>query len=441
MAFKQVRLGDYFNFEKGLGYKGEFLVEDSSVGLVGIDSQVPGGGYKENSEKAYSGPYKPEHVVDSGDVIVAATDITQDGSVLGSTLMIPESTNYETLIYSGDVMKAIPLKPDEFSLEYFYNLYRVEKYRRKVAYGDTGTTVRRLSEDGICEQLVPLPELSTQLAINEIISLIDQQIANNKALSRNLEALAQSVFKSWFIDFDPVHAKKNGEKPFGMDTETANLFPDSFVKSELGDIPKGWKVRPVGDVLTLQGGYAFKSSTWTSSGVPVIKIGSVKPGFVDLNEGSFVSLELGSGVSDTYRLPRGSMVIGLSGYVGEVGLVPGVSPAPLLNQRVAKFGLTSGEWKIPFAYCLTRDSRFKLDVINAAVGSAQQNVSSGQILNIERILPPSNLIEVFDSLFHPTFERILILEEEKMTLSKLIDSILPQLVDGSLEISSESIAS
>ena len=254
MAFKQVRLGDYFKFEKGLGYKGEFLAEESSVGLVGIDSQVPGGGYKENSEKPYSGPYKPEHVVDSGDVIVAATDITQDGSVLGSTLMIPESTNYETLIYSGDVMKAIPLKPDEFGLEYFYNLYRVEKYRTKVAYGDTGTTVRRLSEEGICEQLVPLPDLPTQVAINEIISLIDQQITNNKALSRNLEALAQSVFKSWFIDFDPVQAKKNGEEPFGMDTETAKLFPDSFVKSEMGDIPKGWTVHEIADVIKFCGG-------------------------------------------------------------------------------------------------------------------------------------------------------------------------------------------
>ena len=439
MAFKQVRLGDYFNFEKGLGYKGEFLVGDSEIALIGMDSHEEGGGYKEGSEKFYTGPYRTEHVAEVGDVIFAGTE--QGFGLLASPLIVPESERFNTYLFSGDVLKAIPLKPDEFSVEYLYNMYRVDKFRIKTAYGDTGTTVRRISHENFAEQLVPLPELSTQLAINEIISLIDQQIANNKALSRNLEALAQSVFKSWFIDFDPVHAKKNGEKPFGMDTETANLFPDSFVKSELGDIPKGWKVRPVGDVLTLQGGYAFKSSTWTSSGVPVIKIGSVKPGFVDLNEGSFVSLELGSGVSDTYRLPRGSMVIGLSGYVGEVGLVPGVSPAPLLNQRVAKFGLTSGEWKIPFAYCLTRDSRFKLDVINAAVGSAQQNVSNGQILNIERILPPSNLIEVFDSLFHPTFERILILEEEKMTLSKLIDSILPQLVDGSLEISSGSIAS
>lgn len=440
MAFNQVRLGEYFKFEKGLGYKGEFLVEESDIALIGMDSHEEGGGYKDGSEKPYSGPYKDINVASPGDVIFAATDLTQDGRVLGSPLLVPESDEFQTYIYSHHLLKAFK-KKEGFLPEYLYNIYRTEKYRVKAAYADSGTTVRALPAEVLEEQMIPLPDLPTQIAINEIISLIDQQIANNKALSRNLEALAQSIFKSWFIDFDPVHAKKKGENPFGMDAETANLFPDSFEKSDLGIIPKGWKVGPVGEVLTLQGGYAFKSSTWTSSGVPVIKIGSVKPGFVDLNEGSFVSLELGSGVSDAYRLPRGSMVIGLSGYVGEVGLVPGVTPAPLLNQRVAKFGLTSGEWKIPFAYCLTRDSKFKLDVINAAVGSAQQNVSNGQILNIERILPPSNLIEAFDSLFQPTFERILILEEEKMTLSKLIDSVLTQLIDGSLEISSESIAS
>ena len=440
MAFEQVRLGDYFKFEKGLGYKGEFLADESDVALIGMDSHEEGGGYKEGSEKPYSGPFKEMNTANPGEVIFAATDLTQDGRVLGSPLVVPESEEYQTYIYSHHLLKAFQIK-EGFLPEYLYNLYRCEKYRLKAAYADSGTTVRALPAEVLEEQLVPLPDLSTQLAINEIIYLIDQQIANNKAISRNLEALAQSVFKSWFIDFDPVHAKKNGEKPFGMDAEIAKLFPDSFAKSELGDIPKGWKVGPVGDVLTLQGGYAFKSSTWTATGVPVIKIGSVKPGFVDLNEGSFVSIELGSAIPDTYRLPRGSMVMGLSGYVGEVGLVPGVSPSPLLNQRVAKFGLTSGEWKIPFAYCLTRDSRFKLDVINAAVGSAQQNVSNGQILGIERVLPSSEIIEEFDLLFFPTFEKILLLEEEKMTLSGLINSILPKLIDGSLKISPELVAS
>jgi len=441
MAYKQVRLGDYFKFEKGLGYKGEFLVEESSVGLVGIDSQVPGGGYKENSEKPYSGPYKPEHVVDSGDVIVAATDITQDGSVLGSTFMIPESTRYETLIYSGDVMKAIPLKPDEFSLEYFYNLYRVEKYREKVAYGDTGTTVRRLSEDGICEQLVPLPDLPTQQAINEIIAIFDQQIANNKALSKSLETLAQAIFKSWFIDFDPVHAKNKGEKPFGMDDATAALFPSTFEKSDIGNIPKGWQYGPVGELISLQGGFAFKSSSWTNGGVPVIKIGSVKPGFVSLKECSYVSQELANTIANIYKLPRGSLVIGLSGYVGEVGLVPKHNPVPLLNQRVARISPNSPDKGIPFTYCLARDPMFKRDVENAANGSAQQNVSTSQIRAILRPIPTDPIILRFNSTFEKVFEQIIAKEDENQELTKLRDTLLPLLINGELEIPSEMNAS
>jgi type I restriction enzyme, S subunit len=433
MAYKQVLLGDFFKFEKGLGYKGEFLVDDSEVGLVGIDSQVPGGGYKENSEKPYSGPYKPEHIVQSGDVIVTSTDITQDGSVLGSTFMIPESTKYETLIYSGDVLKVIPTKPEEFSPEYLYNLYRVEKYRRKLAYGDTGTTVRRISDANLNEQLVPLPDVKTQESINEVISLIDQQIENNKSLAKNLETLAQSFFRSWFVDFDPVHAKARGEKPFGMDDETAALFPDSFEESESGLIPKGWTVGPVDELLTLQGGFAFKSKDWKETGVPVIKIGSVKPGYLDMNQVSYISEDTASRISEIYSLPRGSLVIGLSGYVGEVGLVQRWSPIPLLNQRVAKFGLKNGSWSIPFTYCLTRDPVFKTDVINAAVGSAQQNVSNGQILSIVRPIPDSRILDRFNQLFDPLFDNILESLEQIASLNMLLNNLLPRLVSGEIQ--------
>ena len=100
MAFKQVRLGDYFKFEKGLGYKGEFLVEESDVALIGMDSHDEGGGYKDGSEKPYSGPYKKINVASPGDIIFAATDLTQDGRVLGSPLLVPESDEFQTYIFS-----------------------------------------------------------------------------------------------------------------------------------------------------------------------------------------------------------------------------------------------------------------------------------------------------------------------------------------------------
>ena len=418
MAFKQVRLGDYFKFEKGLGYKGEFLAEESSVGLVGIDSQVPGGGYKENSEKPYSGPYKSEHVVDSGDVIVAATDITQDGSVLGSTLMIPESTNYETLIYSGDVMKVIPLNPDEFGLEYFYNLYRVEKYRKKVAYGDTGTTVRRLSEDGISEQLVPLPDLPTQIAINEIISLIDQQIANNRALSRNLEALAQSVFKSWFIDFDPVHANKNGEKPFGMDAETANLFPDSFVKSELGDIPKGWKVSKLGDLVNLSWG-----DTKTT------KASYVANGF----------LAYSASGPDGYlkKFDYDEMGIVLSAIGANCGATwLAIGKWSCIKNTIRIIEKNSNLHYIPYVFQLTSNKEFW-----PKRGSAQPFIGQEETRGIEVVDPEQELVAQYATLTNSLFVSISTLALENSHLSELQKTLIPNFVDGFLKLPIDSIAS
>jgi type I restriction enzyme S subunit len=422
MAFKQVRLGEYFKFEKGLGYKGEFLAEKSNVGLVGIDSQVPGGGYKENSEKPYSGPYKPQQVVDVGDVIVAATDITQDGSVLGSTLMIPESTNYETLIYSGDVMKAIPLKPDEFSLEYFYNLYRVEKYRAKVAYGDTGTTVRRLSEDGICEQFVPLPDLPTQIAINEIISLIDQQIANNKGLSRNLEVLAQSVFKSWFIDFDPVHTKKKGENPFGMDAETAKLFSDSFVKSEMGDIPKGWHISNLKDECDIKQGRYLAPNQMEQlqneeSPVPVIG-GNGILGFT--HKSTF-----------TFAVPlitcRGS----------KCGLLQwGEFPSWVSNNAMAvtfKHGAQNNFFLLLLFKTLNFDE--------VTTGSAQPQITITNLGLLEFIMPPVSIIDKFIGIVSHLRNIQDSIKISTSSLEDLLETLLPGLIDNQLVLPSELIAS
>lgn len=259
MVYKQVFLGEYFKFEKGLGYKGEFLVEDSDVALIGMDSHEEGGGYKAGSEKCYSGPFKAEHVAEVGDVIFAGTE--QGFGLLASPLMVPESEKFTTYLFSGDVLKAIPLKPLEFSVEYLYNLYRVKDFRVKTAYGDTGTTVRRISNENFAEQLVPLPDLQTQQAINEIISLIDQQIANNQALSRSLEALIQTIFRSWFVDFDPVVAKSKGEKSLGVSDALESKLPSTFEDSEIGNIPRGWSVCELGTICQITIGGLWGAET------------------------------------------------------------------------------------------------------------------------------------------------------------------------------------
>jgi type I restriction enzyme S subunit len=431
MAFKQVRLGDYFKFEKGLGYKGEFLVEESSVGLVGIDSQVPGGGYKENSEKPYSGPYKPEHVVDSGDVIVAATDITQDGSVLGSTLMIPESTNYETLIYSGDVMKAIPLKPDEFSLEYFYNLYRVEKYRKKVAYGDTGTTVRRLSEDGICEQLVPLPNLPTQQAINEIILLLDQQIANNRLLSKNLEGLIRSIFLS------SVTSKINLDNFSEIDFSTSSTL--------LGKIPKGWKIDSLGKCLSsLESGKRPKGGgSGDSNGIPSIGAESIT-GLGEFNYGKtkYVPKEyfdrMRSGIVKNLDILLYKDGAGAGNYITLFG-----DRFPYekccINEHV--FIIRASNVSQIYLYFWMEQRKIRDLMIELAQKSAQPGLNKSNVSNIPIVIPDKSTLSDFEQLSKPLISMILQKSLDSKFLADTRDAILPRLIAGELTIPLELIAS
>jgi type I restriction enzyme S subunit len=282
-----------------------------------------------------------------------------------------------------------------------------------------------------------LPPLDTQRAISQTLVALDEKIDSNQRLAQTLEEIAQAIFKSWFIDFEPVKAKMAGERPVGLDDATSALFPDSMGDSALGPIPTGWTDGTMAELFGLQGGYSFKSSSWTEDGVPVVKIGSVKPGLVDLNQVSYVDEELAEKTSSAYRLPRGSLVIGLTGYVGEVGLIKQHCKIPLLNQRVAKFLPVNGTWKIPFIYCLSRRPQFKQRVIDAANGSAQQNVSNSQILSLQVIVPRLELIESFNDQFESLFDQILVLAEQSAELTQLRDSLLPRLISGELQIPEE----
>jgi type I restriction enzyme S subunit len=409
MAFKQVRLGDYFKFEKGLGYKGEFLAEESDVALIGMDSHDEGGGYKDGSEKPYSGPYKNINIASPGDVIFAATDLTQDGRVLGSPLLVPESDEFQTYIYSHHLLKAFQ-KKEGFLPEYLYNIFRTEKYRLKVAYADSGTTVRALPAEVLDEQMVPLPDSQTQQAINEIISLIDQQIANNKALSRNLEALAQSIFKSWFIDFDPVHAKKKGENPFGMDAETAKLFPDSLVKSELGEIPKGWQVKLVSEILDRS---KCKPLPTRFGKTPVLEQGdSILAGFIE-------DKPIVIATSTSPKFIFGDHTCRMKILTKSFSVMP--NTIVLSGKEIDSF----------WAYCAT----YKLQQFE----SYRRHWMELVVRKIS--VPPQEVAKAFGLFVSSLYQKRDELMFQNLELEKTISVVLPSFINGLLSVPSEFIAS
>jgi len=431
MAFKQVRLGDYFKFEKGLGYKGEFLAEESDVALIGMDSHEEGGGYKDGSEKPYSGPFKNINVANPGDVIFAATDLSQDGGVLGSPLLVPESEEFQTYVYSHHLLKAIQ-KKEGFLPEYLFNIYRTERYRVKAAYADSGTTVRALPAEVLEEQIVPLPDLPTQVVINEIISLIDQQIANNKSLSRNLEALAQSVFKSWFIDFDPVHAKKNGEKLFGISTETAKLFPDSFVESEVGDIPKGWTIGSITD---------FAKQIRTNVKVNEMTSDVAYFGLEHLPRKSLFVFDWESAEevsSNKSKIQAGNLLFGkLRPYFHKVVIAPvdGICSTDIIVIEPLKEVFRS------FMYLALNQESFVALMSNASTGTRMPRTSWADMSDFQFTIPEPKILGEFESIVSKLLMLGLDCVASSKELVKLRNCIIPSLILGEIAIPVELIAS
>jgi len=288
----------------------------------------------------------------------------------------------------------------------------------KAAYADSGTTVRALPAEVLEEQLVPLPDLPTQQAINEIISLIDQQIANNNALSRNLEALAQSVFKSWFMDFDPVHAKKNGEKPFGMDAETAKLFPDSFVKSELGDIPKGWKISKLGDLVNLSWG-----DTKTT------KASYVQKGFIAYSASG------PDGFLSKFDYDQTGIVLSAIGAnCGATWLATGKWSC--IKNTIRLIEKDSKTRYIPYVFQLTNNKEFW-----PKRGSAQPFIGQEETRGLEVLDPRHELVVKYAEVTDSLFLSIANLHLENIYLKDLQNTLIPNFVGGILELPSEMIAS
>ncbi|MCL4852481.1 MAG: restriction endonuclease subunit S, partial [Bryobacteraceae bacterium] len=133
-----------------------------------------------------------------------------------------------------------------------YYLARSDSFRAYAIGHMEGTSGRqRVPTDAIARFVVDLPPLDEQRAIAGTLGALDDKIELNRRMNRTLEEIARAIFRSWFVDFDPVRAKAAGRQPAGLDAETAALFPDAFEDSELGPIPAGWCVRPLSEVLKL----------------------------------------------------------------------------------------------------------------------------------------------------------------------------------------------
>ena len=323
-------------------------------------------------------------------------------------------------------------EPEKAEVKFIEYMFRF--MRSRIQHQATGSVQDNINIETLERLRFPLPPLAEQRAIARVLGALDDKIELNRRMNATLEAMARALFQSWFVDFDPVRAKLDARQPPGLDNATTELFPDSFQDSELGYIPLGWKVTTLGACIGFRSGFSFKSQDWQESGVPVVKIGSVKPGIIDLTQVSYVSEEIAQQAA-RYRLSTGDMLIGMTGYVGEVGLVPPSDNPPLLNQRVGKFVMQKpGTESLAFWYCTTRQPEFRAFVEARSHGTAQANVSGEAIMEFRLVAPSERILDAFNRECQPMLDRILSNHAESRTLATLRDALLPKLLSGELSV-------
>jgi type I restriction enzyme S subunit len=334
-------------------------------------------------------------------------------------------------------------KNDAIDLKYFFYMTKAPDF-----WPIRGSAQPFISQTDIRELYVQIPNVSVQKKIGEILFELEEKISANYALSKTLEDIAQTIFKSWFIDFDPVKAKMAGEKPAGMDASTAALFPDSMVESELGLIPKGWGVHSLFDCgLEIESGSRPKGGVkGITSGVPSIGAESINGlGVFDFSKTKYVPRDFYDKMNKGKPRDFDILLYKDGGKPGEfkprVGMYGLGFPFSEYGVNEHVFIVRAEEIGNPYLYFWIRLER-TLDILrNRGVKAAIPGINQQDVGTIPILKPSQDALKVFNELAMPSISLILTLAGESMKLANLRDTLLPRLISGELQIPMEMLAS
>lgn len=295
---------------------------------------------------------------------------------------------------------------------------------------NAGGSRRAITKGHIESFQIPLPPLPEQRAIAGVLGALDDKIELNRRMNETLEEIARALFKSWFVEFDPVRAKSEGRQPWGMDAQTAALFPSEFEDSELGEIPKGWRVSTVGDVATLE-----RAGVNPASAPDEVFEHFSLPAF---DAGRRPARELGAAIkSNKLRVPKEAVLVSkLNPHIPRVWY-----PAPTEDTRAVastEFLVTLPRragwrnWLYLWATSDTFKQRFG-SLVTGTTGS-HQRVTPDAFVDMKLVEPHEPLVAAIDAIVNPMLQRVLANLHESDTLAELRDTLLPKLMSGEVRV-------
>ena len=363
-----------------------------------------------------------------GDVI-----FTHAGNI-GQVAYVPDDSKYERYVISQRqfYLRCDRAKADPAFITYFFHC---PEGRHKLLANASQVGVPSISRpsSNLKEIEVSLPSLEEQRAIAGSIGSIDDRIDLLSQTNATLEAIAQALFKSWFVNFDPVHAKAEGREPEVMDAATAALFPSEFEESELGLIPKGWQSAPSESIYGIGIGKTppRKEQHWFTDNASDVAWASIRDmgtaGVFLTSTSEFLTREAVEKFN-VRMVPEGSILMSFKLTVGRVAIA---DLDMTTNEAIAHFKPKQGSLPQSFLYCFLKS--FDMHSLSST-SSIANATNSKAIRNIPILHPGLELAQKFDAFAGPLLERIRMQQRQMLTLESLRDSILPRLISGKLRL-------
>jgi len=351
--------------------------------------------------------------------------VTCIGSQMGKVAL-----NKKECVTNQQINSIITYK--EFNSDFiYYVISSMQGFLRNLATG--GSTMPIVNKSSFEDITIKAPDLPTQTAIAEILSSLDDKIELNNQINKDLEALAQALFKQWFIDFE--FPNENGEPYRSSGGE--------MVDSELGEIPKGWKVDRLGDHLYIKGRIGWKGLKKSdyltyNTGYSIINGSDFSNEQIDWKKCGWISLERYE-ESPEIMLKEDDILITKDGTIGKIAFVNKLYSSTSVASGIFVVRVSSESLRTYFCWSFFKSPYFQELVKSRIDGSVIPHLYQRDFVEMSIPLPPVELLEKFENQSKLIFQNIFQNKEEAKDLEKLRDTLLPKLISGELKVTNNSI--
>ncbi|MBH8602043.1 restriction endonuclease subunit S [Thermoactinomyces sp. CICC 23799] len=311
------------------------------------------------------------------------------------------------------VMRA---KPNITDNKFVYYLATSPFFREIAIKSMTGTSGRQRAQVSVLEKTtMKIPSLNEQKKIAETFSSLDEKIELNNQINKNLEEMAQAIFKSWFVDFEPF---QDGE----------------FVESELGLIPKGWEVRSLGEITTLIKDGTHNPPKRVEKGIPLITGVTIQNGFIDYQRMTYIKKEDYEKIHKKYQPEEGDILITKIGTLGKVAYVRKQDLPVAIHCNSALIRINREYLTNLYIYFLFKSTVFQTEFHKRKQQTVQEFINLKQIADIPILVPKKNVVLAFEQIIKPIFKQISLLFNQNLQLAKIRDTLLPKLMSGEIRV-------